>query len=126
MNVGPTPGALRIEVDRRESRLDLNEVDRIMYDVRDAVATRLPQVANVDPRNAQIVLEPTIFYVRGSNFGDTWAGGATTPLGNNAYRIRVLFFYINSQRRVMDWREFLIHEAINFYVMSVGRPDLAA
>ncbi len=114
-----------LTVDRRGARIDPNEIDRIMFAVKDSVAMRFPQAMNVDLSRCEIIIEPTIFYVTGTNFGNTWAGGAIHELGNGRYRIRVVVFYINGQRRVADWREFLVHEAINFLVLAIGRADLA-
>ncbi len=125
MQVPFTTGAPVIRVDRRKVRLDVGEVESILFSVRDALALRFPQIADVDPRNAEIVIEPSIFYVRNSNLGDGWAGGLVTSIGGGRYRIHVMVFYVSGQRRVADWREYLISEAINFYVLSIGRPDLA-
>ena len=86
---------------------------------------RLPAVASVEPRRCEVVIEPTIMYVQGSNFGDVWAGGMTVPSGTGTFRIHVVLFYITGDRRVTDWREFLVSEAINCYVLAVGRSDLA-
>jgi hypothetical protein len=125
MHVPLTPNPPILTVDRRRLRIDPNEIDRIMFTVRDSVAMRFPQAMNVDLSRCDIIIEPTIFYITGTNFGNTWAGGAIEELGNGRYRIRVSVFYINGQRRVADWREFLVHEAINFLVLAIGRADLA-
>lgn len=125
MQVPFTSGGPVIRVDRRKVRLDVGEVESILFSVRDALALRFPQIADVDPRNAEIVIEPSIFYVRNSNLGDGWAGGLVTSVGGGRYRIHVMVFYVSGQRRVADWREYLISEAINFYVLSIGRSDLA-
>lgn len=124
MGVSRTPGAPRITVDRRKVRVDPSEVDRILLGVRQAIAQRFPEIAGVDPRRCEVVIEPTTFYATGTNYGDTWAGGMTRPLGNGSYRLHVLVFYINGERHIFDWREFLVSEAINCYVSAIGRTDL--
>jgi hypothetical protein len=125
MKTSLTSNPPKILLDRRKARVDPADVDLIMYRVRDAVAMRLPAVASVEPRRCEVVIEPTIMYVLRSNFGDVWAGGMTVPLGNGNFRIHVVLFYITGDRRVTDWREFLVSEAINCYVLAVGRSDLA-
>jgi len=112
-------------VDQRVPRASMEEIEDIVLRVQSAVSLRLPQVASIQPRACEVVVEPTIFYVTGSNYGDTWAGGRTESLGGNRYRLHVEFFYINSQRAFADWRQFLVHETINCFVFAVGRPDLA-
>ena len=125
MQVPLSPGAPVIVADRRIARLDPAEVAQILQSVQSSMAIKLPEVATVDLRRCEVVIEPSIFFVRGSNFGDTWAGGMTEDLGNANYRLHVMVFYISSERRVADWREYLVSEAINFFVLSVGRRDLA-
>lgn len=125
MQLALTPNPPILTVDRRRLRIDPTEIDRIMFTVKDSVAMRFPQAMNVDLARCDIIIEPTIFYITGTNLGNTWAGGAIEELGNGRYRIRVAVFYINGQRRVADWREFLVHEAINFLVLAIGRGDLA-
>jgi len=113
-----------LEFDRRRWHTDLAEVDRIMLTVRDELAIYLPAVGGVDPTNCEIIISSTIFWVPSSNFGPTWAGGLTENLGNQ-FRITLVLFYISGDRRMADWRMFLVDEAINFYVISIGRGDLA-
>jgi hypothetical protein len=57
--------------------------------------------------------------------GDTWAVGLTETIPGGKYRITVAVFYVNGNRVQNDWRKALIDEAINFFVLSIGRPDLA-
>jgi len=125
MGYAPTFAGPKISVDQRQARLDAAEVDTILSGVQKAVAVYFPDAANVAPQLAEIVIAPSIFYVRGSNLGDTWAGGLTESLGSGRYRLTVVVFYIDGQRRVVQWSQYLAGEAINFYVLSVGRPDLA-
>jgi hypothetical protein len=125
MQLPLTPNPPFIRVNHREARVDLLELESILYQVRDALSLRLPEVSGVDPGRLEIIIEPSIFYVRNSNFGDTWAGGLIQPLSGGRYRIHLMLFYINGQRHVSDWRVYLVSEAINFYVLSIGRPDLA-
>lgn len=115
----------RLLVDQRVPRATMAEIEQIMLGVQSAVTIRLPEVASVDPRVCEVVVEPTIFYVTNSNMGNTWAGGATNQLGGGRYRLHVELFYINSQRVFSDWRQYLTHEAINCFVLAVGRTDLA-
>lgn len=110
--------------DPTDTRIQLDEVDLIMSRVKEAAAEFLPAVSNLPPNTCEIVVEPTIFYVRNSNHGDTWAGGLVNPLGDGRYRLHVSVFYINNERIFADWRPFLAHEALNCYVMAVGRRDL--
>ena len=125
LNVPLSPNAPVLNLDRRRARIDPAEIDQIMLTVRNSVATKLPAVMGVNFDSCDITIEPAIFYVSATNFGNIWAGGTTERLGNGRYRIRVEVFYINGQQRIADWREFLVHEAINFFVLSVGRDDLA-
>jgi hypothetical protein len=125
MGVPLSSNAPTIQVDRRTPKVSMAEVESILFQVRDSLAMRFAEIANVDPARVEIVVEPSTFYVLNSNFGDSWAGGFTRPLNAGRYRIHVMFFYISSQRRIADWREYLISEAINFYVLAIGRPDLA-
>lgn len=125
MGVPQTPNAPTITIDLTKSRVDPAYVDNLMFTLRSQYAMALPDIANVDPRNAQIVMEPTIFYVQGSTFGNTWAGGLLEHLGGSSYKIHLEVFYIADQQRIFNWADFMIDEALNFYVSSVGRPDLA-
>jgi hypothetical protein len=120
LSLNPPP----LVVDQRIPRASIGEVENIILSVQSAVSIRLPEVASVDPRTCEVVIEPTIFYVSQSNHGSTWAGGLTETIGSNRYRLHVEFFYINSQRAFADWRQFLVHESINCFVLAVGRSDL--
>ncbi len=125
MNLPLTPGAPAVVYDRRDWRVRSEEVDRILVEVRDSLALRLPNVANVPLSTCRVTIRSSIFYVQGSNFGDTWAGGVTRTTSGGKYHLEVSVFYISAQRLVTDWRAYLIDEAINFFVLSVGRGDLA-
>ncbi|NDQ56793.1 MAG: hypothetical protein GZ088_06930 [Acidipila sp.] len=124
MHVSFTPNSPILTVNRRSERVDLAEVDRILLSVQSSLALQLPAVAQVDVRNCRITLEPTIFYVQDSNFGSSWAGGSTHADGNGKYSLRLAVFYISNGRVIANWQMLLVDEAINFFVLSVGRPDL--
>lgn len=129
MGLPLTPGAPTVDIDLRKGRVDLSRIDQDMSFIQGQLAEVLPDISQVDPTNAQIVIEPTIFYVQNSNFGDTWAGGETEPLGGNKYQIHLADFYIRFDSQgnmiIVNWEDYLVDEAINFYVMSIGRGDLA-
>ena len=124
MKVPLTSNPPVIAVDQRVLRVDPQEIEKVLDLVRDAVLRYFPAGESIDIHKCEIVIEPTIFYVVNSNFGNTWAGGLTKRLDGGKYRIHVILFYINSQGEVYDWRDFLVHEVINFYVMELGREDL--
>lgn len=129
MHAPLTPGAPTLEIDLRSTQVNLTRIDEDMIFIRDQLSEQLPAVAGVDPTNAKIVIEPSIFYVYGSNFGNTWAGGMTQAAGNGHYTIHLADFYIrfdpSGNMIISNWEDYLVDEAINFYVLSVGRPDLA-
>lgn len=120
-----TPNAPVVMFDRRHARVDAAEIDRILLEVQTSLMIALPAVATVDPRRCEVVILPTIFYVGNSNFGSTWAGGVSENMGGGRYRLQLAAFYISSTRVLTDWRDYLVYEAINFYVTAIGRPDLA-
>lgn len=124
MGIAQTPNAPTITIDPTGTRVDPGYVDTLMFTLRSQYAMALPDIANVNPQNTEIIIEPTIFYVGGSGSGGSWAGGLTEPLGDGRYRIHLQLFYI-TKAEVNNWSDFLIDEALNFYVLSVGRPDLA-
>lgn len=123
MGVAQTQNAPTVTIDLTKTKVDPTYLDTLMLTLRSQYAMALPAIANVDPRNAEIVIEPTIFFVEGSDFGNTWAGGLTESLGGGRYRIHLVVFYIADLN--FNWADFLIDEALNFYVISAGRPDLA-
>jgi hypothetical protein len=125
LGVAQTQNAPTITIDLTKTKVDPTFVDSLMFTLRSQYAMALPDIANVDPRNAEIVIEPTILFVEGSNFGNSWAGGVTEPLGGGRYRIHLVLFYISDSHALVNWTDYLIDEALNFYVLSVGRPDLA-
>lgn len=126
MHVPLTAGAPILTVNRRSGRVDPAEVDRILIAVRDAFLGYFGQTSTVDIRKCQISIEPSIFYVQGSNFGSGWAGASTQQVGNNNILIRLSVFYISGSSKVLvNWQMYLVDEAINFYALSIGRPDLA-
>lgn len=119
-----TAGADTETIDVAEGRVSLSEIDSTLQFVQQQLAIALPAVAKVDEHNVDIVIEPTIFYVTDTNFGDTWAGGMTEDLGGGKYRIHVQVFYIsqavNGVYTATNWRDYLVFEAMNFYLESVG------
>ena len=129
MGVPLTPDAPTVNIDLRASQVNLTRIDEDMVFIRDQLSEQLPAIAGVDPTNAKIVIEPSIFYVYGSNFGNTWAGGVTEATGGGHYMIHLADFYItfdpSGNMVIVNWEDYLVDEAINFYVLSVGRPDLA-
>ncbi|MBI3405946.1 MAG: hypothetical protein HY046_10870 [Acidobacteria bacterium] len=125
MSLPPSPAADMIMIDRGNPRVTAFKIETTLRSVQLALSQKFPQVMNVDLRNCEIVIEPTIFYVTMSNFGNSWAVGMTESLGQGKYRIHVSVFYISSQRVIVDWQTTLIDEAINFFVLSIGRGDLA-
>lgn len=115
----------RLDDDHRKPLVAPEEVDEILLTVHDSVALAVPEVANIPLNACQVKIEPSIFFVSGSNFGNTWSGGMTEEIGNGTSKVHVVIFYINAEGRVADWREFLAFEAINCYVLAAGRRDLA-
>jgi hypothetical protein len=125
MHLPATPNGPLIEFDPKNWQVVGSEIDRILMEVRASLAFRLPAVANVSPSNCAIEIFPTIFWVRNSNFGDTWAVGLTNSMPAGRYHLALNLFYVSGNRIQNDWRRVLIDEAINFFVLSIGRPDLA-
>lgn len=125
MGVPQKSGAPVMTIDLSMGKVDPVFIDQFMLTLRDQLAIALPAIANVDPANCEIIIEPTIFYVNGGNFSPGYAGGLTESLGNNRYRIHVQAFYMTSPQNVSNWADYLIDEGLNFYVKSVGRDDLA-
>ena len=120
-----TPNAPTVEIDLRMASVDLVYVEQLMYELRDQFSNALPEIANVDPANCSIVIEPSIFYATNTNYGDSYAGGLTESLGGNRYRLHVLAFYMSASSSPANWADYLVDEGLNCYVLSVGRPDLA-
>jgi hypothetical protein len=122
--IAQTPGAAAESVDLNEGTVSLAEIDSTLQFVKQQLAIALPAVAGVDEHNVEIVIEPTIFYVTDTNFGNTWAGGMTQSLGGGKYRIHVVVFFmyqpVNGNYTVANWKDYLIFEAMNFYLESVG------
>lgn len=126
MHVPFTPNAPVLTVNRSSGRVELSDVDRILTAVQSSLALRLPQVASVDIRKCQVTIEPTLMFFQQSNFGGGWAGGSTEDLGNGNYKLHLAVFFIGgAQRVVVNWQMYLVDEGINFFVLSIGRPDLA-
>lgn len=119
-----TPGAAAESIDLREGGVSLSEIDDTLQFVQQQLAIVLPAVASVDEHNVEVVIEPTIFYVTDTNFGNSWAGGMTESLGGGKYRIHVVVFFmhqpVNGEYTITNWREYLVFEAMNFYLESVG------
>jgi hypothetical protein len=125
MGVPDTPDAPTISIDLRNDRIDPAYVDNLLFTIRSQLAIAFPQIMDVDPRNCEVVIEPSVFYVHGSNYGNTWAGGLTEYLGGGRYRIHLEVFYISGGTRLItNWADYMVDEATNFYVASIGRPDL--
>jgi hypothetical protein len=125
MHVASTSGAPSLTIDRRSGRVLLADIDRILLAVQSSMAMRLPQVASVDIRRCRITIESTLFYVSNSNLGAGWAGGSTRDLGDGNFRIHLAVFFISGDSKVIvDSQMFLVDEAINFFALAIGRPDL--
>ncbi len=129
MGVPLTPNAATISIDMRNWRVSLSEIDQDMAFIRDQLSQVIPEIGSVVPADATITIEPSIFYAAASNYGGIWAGGLTTPNRDGTYGIQLAAFYITFDSQgnmiIVNWEDFLVDEAINFYVMSVGRSDLA-
>ena len=126
MQVPLTANAPVLTINRRSGRVDISDVDRILLAVQASLAARLPAIASVDIRKCRLAIESTIFFVPQSNFGAVWAGGSTQNLGGGNFQIRLSLFYINGSRKtITNWQLYLVDEAINFFVLSIGRTDLA-
>lgn len=125
LGMPPSSSGPWIEYDPTGWQVSTVEIDRILSEVRNSIAIQLPQVQNVPLSRCQVRIEPTIFWVQNSNFGNTWAGGLTRSLPGGHYRLHLALFYVNGQRVQNDWRRLLIDEGINCLVLSIGRPDLA-
>lgn len=125
MHLPATPNGPLIEFDPKNWQVVGSEIDRILMEVRASLALRLPAVANVSLSKCAIEISPTVFWVRNSNFGDTWAAGLTNSMPGGRYHLTLNLFYVSGNRIQNDWRRVLIDEAINFFVLSIGRTDLA-
>ena len=102
---------------------DIAEIQDVIAKTKEALAAEFPEIASVSEIDVRITLEPTIFWVIGSNFGDTWAGGVISKDGSQ-FAVRVILFYIsNSDFRIADWREFLVWEMTNYYLLKIGKPE---
>lgn len=124
-----TSGAATIDIDLREARVSFEEIDALFQFVQQQLSIALPQVASVDPRNCSIIIQPTMFYVMGSQDGNTWAGGVTQDAGDGKYLVRVLEYHMNQKAGnvliVSNWKKYLLFESMNYYLEAIGRPDLA-
>ncbi len=129
MGLPQTPSAPTVAIDLSDGRVDLSKIDQDMTFIRDQESQVLPAIANVNPANAEIEIEPTIFYAYGTNDGDLWVGGLTSQQPDGSYLIQLSRFYITFDSQgdmiISNWEDFLVDEATNFYVLSIGRPDLA-
>lgn len=114
-----------IQYDPKNWQVSGDEIDRILTEVQSALAVHLPAVQNVPLRNCRIVIEPTIFFFTGSNYGTTWAVGLTRDPSGGVYTLHLTLFYVNGVRVQNDWRRVLIDEGINFFVIAIGRRGLA-
>jgi hypothetical protein len=130
MGLPQTHDAPTVAINLSDGRVDLSKIDQDMIFIRDQESQVLPAIANVNPANAKIVIEPTIFYAYGTNDGDIWVGGLTSQQPDGSYVIQLARFYItfDSQGHIIisNWEDFLVDEATNFYVLSIGRSDLAS
>lgn len=119
-----TAGAATETVDLTEGRVSLTEIDSTLHFVQQQLAIAIPAVANVDEHNVEIVIEPTLFYVTNTSNGNVWAGGMTENLGGGKFRIHVAMFYmhqpVNGVQNVINWKDDLVFEAMNFYLESVN------
>lgn len=129
MGVPQTPDAPTVSIDLSAGRVDLSTIDQDMMFIRDQEAQALPAIANVNPTNAEIEIEPSIFYAYGTNHGDIWVGGLTSRQPDGSYLIQLARFYIafdsKGNMSIVNWEDYLVDEATNFYVLSIGRSDLA-
>ncbi len=121
MRISETHNGPVVEWDRRNGRLNPAEVDTLLTAVRDSVAREFPPAADVPISTCSVVMQPTIFFVKGSSSGDTWAGGLT----HDDTELHVLYFYINGDGQMLDWHNFLISEGLNCFLIVTGHRGLA-
>lgn len=124
MGLPQTADPRPIQIDLQAGRVDLLELENELLAIRSSLSQAIPAIANVDPRRCRVVVEPSIFYVTGSTAGNVWASGATLPLDGGGFEIHLAVFYIKGSGEIVNWQDVLVDEALNFYVASVGRPDL--
>lgn len=114
----------------RQVRVTATEIDRIFLAVQDTLARQFPEVREVSPSSITVNFQATIFFVTNSNFGDTWAGGATLPDGRT---IHVAFFELSPHRKIpISWRGipgvsagWLENEFRNALCIQSGHPECA-
>lgn len=121
MNLAPDPNAPLVTIDPTRTRVSPAEIDSFMLTLRGQFAMAIPEIANVDPRNAKIVIEPSYFYVSG--FG--YAHGFTEQVDNTHYKIHLSVFDIDRFKSLSNWQDVMVDEALNFYVYSTGNSGLA-
>ncbi len=105
--------------DRRNGRLNPAEVDTVLTAVRESVALEFPEAAQLPISTCAVTIEPTIFFVRGSNRGDTWAGGLT----ENKNQLHVMYFYIDGNGLIQDWHNFLVSEGLNCFLNAAAHEE---
>jgi hypothetical protein len=121
MNLAPDQNAPLVSIDPTRTRVSPAEIDSFMMTLRSQFAMAIPAIANVDPRNAEIVIEPSYFYVSGIGY----ARGFTEQLDNAHYKIHLSVFDIDRFKSMSNWQDVMVDEALNFYVFSTGNPNLA-
>lgn len=121
MNLGPEQNAPLITIDPTRTRVSPAEIDNLMLTLRGQFAMAIPEIANVDPRNAEIVIESSYFYVSGIGY----AHGFTEQIDNTHYKIHLSVFDIDRFKSLSNWQDVMVDEALNFYVFSTGNSGLA-
>jgi hypothetical protein len=121
MNLAPDPNALLVTIDPTRTRVSPAEIDSFMLMLRSQFAIAIPAIANVDSRNAEIVIESSYFYVSG--FG--YARGFTEGLDNTHYKIHLSVFDVDRSKSLSNWQDAMVDEALNFYVFSTGNGNLS-
>ena len=121
MNLAPEQSAPLVTIDPTRTRVSPAEIDAFMLTLRGQFAMAIPAIANVDPRNAEIVIEPSYFYVSGLGY----AHGFTEQVDNTHFKIHLSVFDVDRHKNVSNWQDVMVDEALNFYVYSTGNSGLA-
>lgn len=121
MNLAPDQNAPVVTIDPTRTRVSPAEIDSFMSTLRGQFAMAIPAIANVDPRNATIVIESSYFYVSGLGY----AHGFTEQIDNTHYRLHLSVFDVDRYKNVSNWQDVMVDEALNFYVYSTGNSGLA-
>jgi hypothetical protein len=116
------PNGPPLTIDLSKTQVDPSYVDSLMLDLQSRFATIFPQIAKVDPRSCQIVIEPSVFFDHIGSNPPTITNGYTSGMGGNPgpITIHVAVFYITADGTVYNWADALIDQAVMFYMTAAG------